>query len=65
MQRPSVGFGKWPLNTISQAEPRLRHSQEVFLVLVIGSFVRKIIRPMKWARQELHGQCQNLDLIRL
>ena len=42
MQRTRVGFGDWPLNTISQAEPRLRHSQEVFLVLVIGGFVRKI-----------------------
>ena len=42
MQRTSVGFGNWPLNTISQAEPRLRHSQEVFLVLIIGGFVRKI-----------------------
>ena len=40
MQR--LGFGDRPLNTMSQAEPRLRHSQEVFLVLIIGGFVRKI-----------------------
>ena len=39
MQRPSVGFGNWSLNTINQAEPCLGHSQEVLLVLIVGGFV--------------------------
>jgi hypothetical protein len=30
------------LNTISQAEPRLRHSQEVFPITIVGRFVRQI-----------------------
>jgi hypothetical protein len=42
MQRRSVRFGNRPLNTISQAEPRLSHSQEVLLVLITWGFVRKI-----------------------
>jgi hypothetical protein len=42
MQRRSVGFGNWSLNPISQAQPRRGHSQEVFLVLVVGGFIGKI-----------------------
>jgi hypothetical protein len=40
MQQIGIGFEDWPLNAISQAEPRLGHGQEVLLVLVVGSFVR-------------------------
>jgi hypothetical protein len=39
MQQIRVGFGNWPLNTISQPEPRLRHGQEVFPVIIVSGFV--------------------------
>ena len=39
-QRTRVGFLGRVLNAISQTEPRLRHSQEVLPVIIVGGFVR-------------------------
>jgi hypothetical protein len=40
MQQIRVGFQDPSLNAISQAEPRLRHGQEVLSVIIVGGFVR-------------------------
>ena len=42
MQRPCIGFVAQALSAINQVEPRLRHSQEVFPVIIVGRFVRQI-----------------------
>jgi hypothetical protein len=39
MEQIRVGFEDPSLNTISQAEPSLRHSQEVLPVIIVGGFV--------------------------
>jgi hypothetical protein len=40
--RTRIRFLGRVLNAISQVEPRLRHSQEVFPVIIVGRFVRQI-----------------------
>ena len=42
MQRTCIGFVARALSAINQVEPSLRHSQEVFPVIIVGRFVRQI-----------------------